>query len=31
MATVIACGVFGIPFGKFLPALALGSFLYIVL
>jgi membrane-associated protein len=31
MATVIACGVFGIPFWSFLPALALGALLYILL
>ena len=31
MATVIACGIFGYPFWKFLPALALGGFLYILL
>jgi membrane protein DedA with SNARE-associated domain len=31
MATVIACGVFGIPFWRFLPALALGALLYIAL
>src|SRR6266542_5202077 len=31
MATVIACGVFGIPFWRFLPALGLGSLLYILL
>ncbi len=31
MATVIACGVFGVPLWRFLPALALGSFLYILL
>ncbi|MDQ6674797.1 MAG: DedA family protein [Chloroflexota bacterium] len=31
MATVIASGVFGVPLWRFLPALALGSFLYILL
>jgi membrane protein DedA with SNARE-associated domain len=31
MATVIACGVFGIPFSRFLPALAVGALLYIAL
>jgi membrane protein DedA with SNARE-associated domain len=31
MATVIACGVFGVPFWQFLPALALGAGLYILL
>jgi membrane protein DedA with SNARE-associated domain len=31
MATVIGCGVFGISYGRFLPALALGAFLYIAL
>ena len=31
MATVIACGVFGVPFWQFLPSLALGGFLYILL
>jgi membrane protein DedA with SNARE-associated domain len=31
MATVIACGVFGYPYWRFLPALALGGFLYILL
>jgi membrane protein DedA with SNARE-associated domain len=31
MATVIACGVFGVPFWRFLPALALGGLLYIML
>jgi membrane protein DedA with SNARE-associated domain len=31
MATVIACGVFGIPFWRFLPALGLGSLLYTLL
>jgi hypothetical protein len=31
MATVIACGVFGIPYQRFLPALTLGAFLYILL
>jgi membrane protein DedA with SNARE-associated domain len=30
MATVIACGVFGVPFWRFLPALAVGAFLYIL-
>jgi len=30
MATVIACGVFEVPFWKFLPSLALGGFLYIL-
>jgi membrane protein DedA with SNARE-associated domain len=31
MATVIAAGVFGVPYFKFLPSLALGGFLYIAL
>src|SRR6185436_12943176 len=31
MATVIACGVFGYPYWRFLPAVALGAFLYILL
>ncbi|MGI9149597.1 MAG: DedA family protein [Chloroflexota bacterium] len=31
MATVIACGVFGVPLWRFLPALGLGSFMYILL
>ena len=31
MATVIGCGVFGVPFWRFLPALALGGLLYILL
>ncbi|HET6316219.1 MAG TPA: DedA family protein [Chloroflexota bacterium] len=31
MATVIACGVFGYPYWRFLPALALGAFLYILM
>ncbi len=31
IATVIACGVFGVPLWRFLPALAVGSFLYILL
>ena len=31
MATVIACGVFGVPFWRFLPGLALGALLYILL
>jgi membrane protein DedA with SNARE-associated domain len=30
MATVIACGVFGVPFWRFLPSLALGAFVYIL-
>ncbi|MCA1647791.1 MAG: DedA family protein [Chloroflexi bacterium] len=30
MATVIACGVFGVPFWRFLPSLALGAGLYIL-
>jgi membrane protein DedA with SNARE-associated domain len=30
MATVIACGVFGVPYVQFLPSLALGAFLYIL-
>jgi membrane protein DedA with SNARE-associated domain len=29
IATVIACGVLGVPLRRFLPALAVGSFLYI--
>jgi hypothetical protein len=31
MPTVIACGVFGVPYWQFLPALALGGGLYILL
>jgi hypothetical protein len=31
MATVIGCGIFGVPFWRFLPSLALGSFVYILL
>ncbi|MDQ3810949.1 MAG: DedA family protein [Chloroflexota bacterium] len=31
MATVIASGVFGVPFWQFLPSLAVGAFLYIAL
>jgi membrane protein DedA with SNARE-associated domain len=31
IATVIACGVFGVPYWKFLPALALGGLLYILM
>ncbi|MDQ6673759.1 MAG: DedA family protein [Chloroflexota bacterium] len=31
MATVITCGVLGVPLHKFLPGLAVGSFLYILL
>ena len=31
MATVIASGVFGVPFHQFLPSFALGGFLYIAL
>ena len=31
MATVIACGVFGVPFWRFLPCLAVGAMLYILL
>jgi hypothetical protein len=31
MATVIACGIFGVPFWRFLPSLALGGLLYILL
>ena len=31
MATVIACGVFGVPFWRFLPSLAVGGGLYILL
>jgi membrane protein DedA with SNARE-associated domain len=30
MATVIGCGVFGVPFWRFLPSLAVGAFLYIL-
>jgi membrane-associated protein len=30
MATVIASGVFGVPFWRFLPSLGLGAFLYIL-
>lgn len=30
MATVIACGVFGVPFWKFLPSLAIGGGIYIL-
>jgi membrane protein DedA with SNARE-associated domain len=31
MATVIACGVFGVPYWRFLPGLAIGGLLYILL
>ena len=31
MATVIACGVFNVPFWRFLPGLAIGALLYILL
>src|SRR5919201_5423155 len=31
MATVIASGVFGVPFWRFLPSLAVGAFAYIFL
>ena len=31
IATVITCGVLGVPLRRFLPALAVGSFLYILL
>ncbi|MBV9897271.1 MAG: DedA family protein [Chloroflexi bacterium] len=31
MATVIACGVFEVPFWRFLPSLALGALLYILI
>src|SRR5579884_238179 len=31
MATVIACGVFGVPYWRFLPGLAVGAFLYILM
>jgi membrane protein DedA with SNARE-associated domain len=31
MATVIACGVFGVPFWRFLPSLAVGGFAYILI
>jgi membrane protein DedA with SNARE-associated domain len=31
MATVIACGVFNVPFWRFLPGLAVGGLLYILL
>lgn len=31
MATVIACGVFEVPYWRFLPSLAIGGFLYILL
>ncbi|MBV9171704.1 MAG: DedA family protein [Chloroflexi bacterium] len=31
IATVIACGVFGVPFWQFLPGLALGALLYILI
>jgi len=31
MATVIACGVFGVPFWRFLPGLAIGAMVYILL
>jgi membrane protein DedA with SNARE-associated domain len=31
IATVIGCGVLGVPLQRFLPALAVGSFLYILL
>ena len=30
IATVVGCGVFGVPFRLFLPALALGGFGYLV-
>ena len=30
MPTVIACGVFGVPYLRFLPSVALGAFLYIL-
>jgi hypothetical protein len=31
MATVIACGVFGVPYWKFLPGLAIGALAYILM
>jgi membrane protein DedA with SNARE-associated domain len=31
MATVIACGVFGVPFWRFLPSFAVGALLYILM
>jgi membrane protein DedA with SNARE-associated domain len=31
MATVIGCGIFGVPFWRFLPSLALGAFVYILI
>src|SRR5438105_3769235 len=31
MATVIACGIFGVPFWQFLPSLAAGAFVYILI
>jgi membrane-associated protein len=31
MATVIGCGVFGVPFWRFLPSLAVGGFAYILM
>jgi membrane protein DedA with SNARE-associated domain len=31
MATVVACGVFGVPYARFLPSLALGGGIYILL
>jgi membrane protein DedA with SNARE-associated domain len=31
MATVIGCGIFGVPFWRFLPSLAVGAFAYILL
>src|SRR6202011_197880 len=30
IATVVGCGIFGVPFRLFLPALALGGFAYLV-
>ena len=30
IATVVGCGIFGVPFRLFLPALALGGFGYLV-
>ena len=30
MATVIGCGVFGVPFWRFLPSMAAGGFAYIL-
>jgi membrane protein DedA with SNARE-associated domain len=30
MATVIACGVFGVPYAQFLPSMAIGALLYIL-